>query len=370
MSRGGIVDLAVGLAFVLGFAAGISCALTEITTRFLGMRGACLLRGIYQLVDGDDGTSTDLARAQEDYAVLRTALRHEPARQTGAGPPLAAGARAPASPSTTGALLGSPILRSQGMTGQISGRRLTLKPARQEGRLAVLQASSARARWRESRSLPSYIPARSFAVAVIDLLVPDPARPVAMSTIRRSIDALPASMSKFRRSLGTLAKSAGGDVGRFRDLVERWYDDQMERVSGRYGRRVSAITLVIAVLLVLSFNINVVTLGRALYGDAIVQAAVSTAAANGTSCGRPGTAGLPGRPGRTPVVHRGGGLADRVGDHPWLRSGECAMQLARQAGDPQQSRRFGLAAHTHPDRLPGDNRGLDPRCAVVVQDPD
>ena len=91
-------------------------------------------------------------------------------------------------------------------------------------------------------------------------------------------------MSKFRRSLGTLAKSAGGDVGRFRDLVERWYDDQMERVSGRYGRRVSAITLVIAVLLVLSFNINVVTLGRALYGDAIVQAAVSTAAANGTSC--------------------------------------------------------------------------------------
>lgn len=216
MSRGGIIDLAVGLAFVLGVAAGISCALTEMTARFLGMRGACLLRGIYQLVDGDDGASTDLARAQQDYVVLRTVLQREPARETRTGPLLAVVARASASPSATGALLGSPILRSQGMTGQISGypfisgRKHTLKPAGQEGRLAVLRASSARARWRECRSLPSYIPARSFAAAVIDLLVPDPDRPAAMSAVRQSVDALPPSMPAFRRSLGTLAKSAGG----------------------------------------------------------------------------------------------------------------------------------------------------------------
>ena len=284
MSGAGIVDLAVGLAFVLGITSGVACGLTELIARFRGMRGAWLLVGIYHLLDGDDGTSTDLTRAQEDYVILRTALRPEVARGSDARAFAAAGARASASPSATGALLGSPILRSQGMTGQISDRRLTLKSAGQEGRLATLQTSPTRARWRECRSLPSYIPARSFAEAIIGLLVPAPAWLGTMTTIQQSVNALPPSMSTLRRSLGTLANSAGGDIGRFRALVEQWYDDQMERVSGWYERRVSAVTLVIAVLLVLLLNINVVTLGRALYSDAVIRAAASTAVANGTSC--------------------------------------------------------------------------------------
>jgi hypothetical protein len=134
MSGAGITDLAVGLAFFLSITAGISCALTEMTARLLGIRGAYLLRGIYQLMDGDASTSTDLTQAQEDYVTLTTMLWNEPTGGSGTGRLTAASVRVSALPSATGALLGSPILRNQGMAGQISDRRLTLKPTSQDGR--------------------------------------------------------------------------------------------------------------------------------------------------------------------------------------------------------------------------------------------
>ena len=371
MSGAGIIDLAVGLAFFLGITSGMSCGLTELIARFRGMRGAWLLIGIYRLLDGDDGTSTDLTRAQEDYVILRTALRPEAVRGSGGARPFAAaGVRASASPSATGALLGSPILRSQGMTGQISDRRLTLKSAGQEGRLTILQASPSGARWRECRSLPSYIPGRSFAEAVIGLLVPGPTWSGTMTTIQQSVDALPPSMLTLRRSLGTLAKSAGGDIGRFGALVEQWYDEQMERVSGWYERRVSAVTLVIAVLLVLLLNINVVTLGRALYSDAVIRAATSTAVANGTSC--------PAGPEQQACL---ASLEERVSSTlvaglpiGWQTIPGCKTVNARcnwldKRGILSSHGDFGRPCHHHPDRLPGDNRGADPGRTVVVQAP-
>ena len=185
-------------------------------------------------------------------------------------------------PSATGALLGSPILRSQGMTGLISGRALMLMPATREGRPAKLAASTARP-WRDCRSLPSYIPARSIAAAVVDLVVPDAAGQTT-TPIQNYVNALPDELSMLKPSLQTMAKNAGHDIAAFRTSVEHWYDDHMDRVSGWYKRHTAKITLLVGAILVLLLNVNAVTIGRTLYTGSAVSAAVSNVAARTTAC--------------------------------------------------------------------------------------
>ena len=186
--------------------------------------------------------------------------------------------------SATGALLGSPILRSHGMPGQIFSRKLLTWPAGRESRSARMVASTGRRPWRYRRSLPTYIPTRSFAGALIDLVAPDAGGEVTMDTIQHCVALMPDSMSTVRASLRALATSAGDDIGLFRASVERWYDDHMDRVSGWYKRHVAKITLVVGTILVLLFNINTLTIGRTLYNGSTTQAVMNAVAAKSDLC--------------------------------------------------------------------------------------
>jgi len=278
----GVLDLAIGLIFVFAVTAALSSAATELISRFLGLRGAYLLTGLRELVDGGDVT-TDLERAGQAYQDVQKMVRGE----TGAPATL---------PSVTSALLGGPILGSQGMVGQMSGRTLTLAPAAapkpglrarlgrlvRPGRLPTMTAYGPRNARSQRRSLPSYMSATSFAEAVIDLVVPDAHGRTTMSTIQANVNRLPPA--PFTQSLQALAKNAGGDVSRFRTAVERWYDDHMDRVSGWYKRHVAKITLAVGAILVVLLNINALTIGRTLYTESAVSTAVSAVAAKSTDC--------------------------------------------------------------------------------------
>ncbi len=270
-----VIDLALGLAFVFGVTAALSSAVTELIARFLGLRGAYLLSGLRELLDSGTAT-TDLQNAGADYRAMKN---------------MASGTTRDQPSSVTGALLGGPILSSQGMAGQISDRGLMLKPAKRPDRPAKLTAAPAadsRPRrtglFSQRRSLPSYISATSFAEAVIDMLVPTgTGQETMMAAVAASAGRLPGDMP-FKTSLEALINNADGDVSRFRASVERWYDDHMARVSGWYKRRVAKITLAVGAILVLLLNINTLTIGRTLYGDSTVNAAVSSVAAKVTNC--------------------------------------------------------------------------------------
>jgi hypothetical protein len=297
MPSSGTLDLAIGLVFVFGATAALSSAVTELIARFLGLRGAYLLSGLSELVDSGNQV-LDLTRVKTDYTDMRAMIqnRMQPpeAPQTGDPPPgtdtaqsqmPAASSTAPAqAPPATAALLGGPILGSQGMAGQISDRNLMLTPTK-TNYPAKLTAPAARRNpwgmWRDRRSLPSYIPARSFSDAVIDLVVPDTADQTTMDTIHRSVNALP-DVWPLKPSLLALLKDAGDDVVRFRAAVEQWYEDHMDRVSGWYKRYVARITLAVGAVLVVAFNVNTFTIGRTLFSDSTVNSAVSTVAANTT----------------------------------------------------------------------------------------
>jgi hypothetical protein len=287
MPSSAIIDLAIGLIFVFGVTAALASVFTELVSRLIGLRGAYLLTGLRELVDGG-GTSTDLGQAEADYRDLQGLMRHSTASQAG-GPaaeaaPVAPSAPVPVAPSVTGALLGGPILSSQGMVGQIDSRKLTISPATRAGRLHKMTADpQTRGVWRQRRTLPSYFSADSFAEAVIDLVVPDAAGETTMAAIQRNVGALPDGLP-FKSSLQALVKNAGDDVSRFRASVERWYDDHMNRVSGWYKRHVAVITFAVGAVLIVLLNINALTIGRTLYSQNAVSTAVSAVAAKGTSC--------------------------------------------------------------------------------------
>jgi len=306
MLGSGIIDVAIGLAFVFGVTAALSSVFTELIARFLGLRGAYLLRGLRELLDGTGG-QTALKDAIKNYQAIKdlvapsapgaarrataTAPAKAPApaaRPAAAAPPAAvsqedAAPEEPVTRSATGALLGSPILRSQGMTGEIISRKLTLQPGK-PGRPPQMTAAGKWSQWRDCRSLPAYISAKSISEAIVDLLVPNAAGDTTMTEIQKGIKALPDWMSTLKTSLQALANNAGQDMNLFRTSVERWYDDHMSRVSGWYKRYVAKITIVIGAILVLLLNINALTIGRTLYSNSVVRTAVSSVAVKTTSC--------------------------------------------------------------------------------------
>jgi hypothetical protein len=286
-----IIDLAIGLTFVFGVTAAFASLVTELIARFIGLRGAYLLSGLRELVDGGD-SSTDLTDVTGAYQAMQNLIQagseSPPAAAQPAGQPATRPSDqppAPKPPSVTAALLGGPILGNQGVAGQLSSRKLTLDPTTDTGQLPKMKADKTTVGGKRSqlRSLPSYISSASFADAVIDLVAPDPQGHTTMDAIEQGVQGLPPDMP-FGRSLDALVKNANGDLTRFRTSVEQWYDDHMDRVSGWYKRHVAKITLAFGAIIVILLNLNALTIGRTLYTENAVSSAISTVAAKATTC--------------------------------------------------------------------------------------
>ena len=85
MLGSGIIDVAIGLAFVFGVTAALSSVFTELIARFLGLRGAFLLSGLRELLDGTGGQTpgtggqTALKDAIKNYDAMKD-LMQPPAR--------------------------------------------------------------------------------------------------------------------------------------------------------------------------------------------------------------------------------------------------------------------------------------------------
>src|SRR4249919_712051 len=74
MLGSGIIDVAIGLAFVFGVTAALSSVFTELIARFLGLRGAYLLAGLRELLDGTGG-ETALNDAVANYNEMKSLVK-------------------------------------------------------------------------------------------------------------------------------------------------------------------------------------------------------------------------------------------------------------------------------------------------------
>jgi len=179
--------------------------------------------------------------------------------------------------------------------------------------------------YRNSKKLPSYIPARTFARALLDTVVP--AGTAARNTLddmreavrkagaakvvdKQVSDTLLVLIDQAENSLReavTDAEKARTALSRVQDNVEGWFNDSMERVAGWYKRKTQALTFALALVFTLALNVDSIMITKRLSSDTTLRAAVIAAAEKsaqppsavvvGQSVEQPGGAQAPGQEG-------------------------------------------------------------------------
>ncbi|NIS67293.1 MAG: hypothetical protein GTO05_19415 [Gemmatimonadales bacterium] len=119
---------------------------------------------------------------------------------------------------------------------------------------------------------PSYIPARSFALALLDVLKDPASGRGALTEAKDTVDKLPSG--RLKEALGALIDSAQGDIEKVRENIEGWFDDAMDRVSGWYKRTARRWMLGIAFGLAVIFNVDSIEVAKGLWQEPTLRAAV------------------------------------------------------------------------------------------------
>lgn len=153
-------------------------------------------------------------------------------------------------------------------------------PPRPRGRYEWLLA--------KGRGLPSYIPSKNFAVALMDLAARGPrtdafsssgnSTPITLDSLRQNVANL--GNPEVQRALLTAIDTAQGDLQQVQKNLEQWYDSGMDRVSGWYKRSTQWVVLWIGFAVAVAFNVNTISIGDWLYNnDAQRQVLVARAEA-------------------------------------------------------------------------------------------
>ena len=145
---------------------------------------------------------------------------------------------------------------------------------------------------------PSYIPSRTFVLAVLDVGAhahlagkaaasePGSAGPTLDSvSLLDQINGL--ENEQMRNALLSLYRDAGGQAAYFRKAAEQWFDDSMERVSGWYKRRAQFVLATTALVIVLVLNVDTLSIAQTLWRDDGARAAVVAQAEASVKNGEP-----------------------------------------------------------------------------------
>jgi hypothetical protein len=129
-------------------------------------------------------------------------------------------------------------------------------------------------------NLPSYIPAKNFALALMDIAARGPktdgassssASPViSLDTVRLNIANI--KNPAVQRVLLTLIDSAQDDFNKAQANIEAWYDSAMDRVSGWYKRSTQWVIFAMSLAVVVALNINTLEILDYLYRDDAARA--------------------------------------------------------------------------------------------------
>jgi hypothetical protein len=91
-----------------------------------------------------------------------------------------------------------------------------------------------------------------------------------------------------RQPLMRMLADAQGDRDRFRQSLEHWYDDTMDRVSGWYKRYVQRIIVIASIVLVAALNVDTINIAQVLWRLPTERAVVASAAAGQATAGDKG----------------------------------------------------------------------------------
>jgi hypothetical protein len=129
---------------------------------------------------------------------------------------------------------------------------------------------------------PSYIPSRTFARALFDIIMP-PNERGKLKTFAEVRDAVNEIQNEdLRRVLLLSLNDANGRLDKARESVESWFNDAMERVSGWYKRKVQVIILLVALVVSVALNADTFNVASSLWNDTALRESVVAAAQRAT----------------------------------------------------------------------------------------
>jgi hypothetical protein len=111
---------------------------------------------------------------------------------------------------------------------------------------------------------PAYLSSDTFSDILIAVLSVDKSTGQAVPPLLKDISAQVKVQTEnnpgLKQILDIYIDQANGDVQRFKSLVENWYNDTMDRVSGWYKRQTTRILFIIGILLAIVFNVDTIRL--------------------------------------------------------------------------------------------------------------
>lgn len=244
-----VLDVAIGLAFVYFLLSLVCSAVREMIEAILKRRAVHLERGIRELLEG--------------------------------GRPSVGPVDSP--PSSTSVW---PWRASARVRTEVSGETSDLVAALYNHPLVsglFRGTYDSTGRWGRTR-WPSYIPSRSFALALFDLAVRHPtsvdADDTALSYVSlsharmRLDDASSGNGSTGHRALATIFDAAQYDANRALAGIEDWYNSTMDRVAGWYKRETQWILLGVGLLIAGLMNVDTIAIARHLYHNRAARSAI------------------------------------------------------------------------------------------------
>jgi hypothetical protein len=135
-------------------------------------------------------------------------------------------------------------------------------------------------------NLPSYIPSKSFASALLDIAARGPANasldrygtPISLEAIKRNVVANIPGNPKIQRIVLHAVDAAQGDLDKAQKSIEDWYDSAMDRVSGWYKRTTHFIVMGLGLLIAVGMNVDSLLIVDKLYKENAIRDAVVAAA--------------------------------------------------------------------------------------------
>jgi hypothetical protein len=255
-----VIDVVIAVVLTFALTAMAASAVVESIGNLTKKRAKFLLRGLRNMLDADGTKPTPKAGVvsgpQSERKLYKAALRptgkditalQVPAETVPGG--------------LTAMIFDHPMLRSM------------MQPKQSP------QATRSR--------IPPYVPAEAFARALVDTLVPGDGAPNVLTDARTAIGKLPDSMPA-KQALLALVDQAKGDLEAFMTSLEKWYDDQMDRVSGWYKRWAKRWIIVIAAVICIGANVDGYAIARTLYADPVLRTAAVSEVQQGQACDAPG----------------------------------------------------------------------------------
>ena len=167
--------------------------------------------------------------------------------------------------------------------------------------------------YRDAQKLPSYIPSRTFALALWNMATtaatgPQPGGPLDGVSVAgvtndlkkiREVVATHVPNPELKTAILTLIDEADGDLDKARRNIEEWYDGMMERVSGWYKRHTTVLMLALGCLLAAAANADRITIAKALARDGALRSSVVAAGERMVASPPPALAPAPAPAGQT-----------------------------------------------------------------------